>query len=280
MNFETKQTEKTTYQVTAIVPFKKVETEKQHVLEHFKEHVEIKGFRKGNAPLGKVEKAVDKSHLHGEIINHLVPEVYSQLLKETKIQPIVSPRINIKEFNYEEKKDLMLEFILITKPEVKLPDYKNLKVAPKIIKPSDPAEASKPSIEEKQAKALQELLKNSEAEVPQVLIDEEVDRYMAGLVDRTEQMGLTPEQYLKAVNKTPESLRGEYAAKAKQSLKQEFVLQEIALKENITAGEKEVEEMINASGDDKIKEELRKPEHRAYIENIIVKRKVLDLISK
>ncbi|MFH1896266.1 MAG: trigger factor [bacterium] len=280
MQFETKQTDKSTYQITATVPFAKLEEAKGHVLTHFKENAEIKGFRKGMAPMAEVEKAVDKGKLYGEIVNHLVPEAYSQAIKETHLKPIISPRIQIKQFDYDTKKDLILEITTCVKPEIKLPDYKNLKLPTKIIKPSDPSEPSLPSPEEKQAQALQALLEKSEVTVPQLLVDEEVDRAMASLVDRTAQLGLTPEQYLKSVGKTAEQLRAEYGQKANQSIKQELVLSEIAQIETIKASDKEVADMIKAAGDAKVQGELADPKHRPYIENVIIKRKVLELIAK
>jgi len=278
MKFETKQLDKATYQITATIPFSKVEEEKKHVLEHFKDSTEIKGFRKGMAPLSEVEKVVDKGKLYGEIINHLAPEVYSQAIKETHLKPIISPRIQIKQFEHEKKKDLILEITTCVKPEVKLPDYKSLKVAPKIIKPGDKEEAE--TTEEKQAQTLKLLLEKSKVTVPQILVEQEADRYMSSLVDRTAQLGLTPERYLKSVGKTAAQLKTEYAKKAEQTLKQEFVLSEIAQIEKLEASEKEVEDVIRASGDEKVQSELKKPEHKPYIENVIIKRKVLDLITK
>lgn len=273
MKFEIKNPDKSTYEITTTIPFKKVEETYNHILEHFAEHAKIKGFREGKAPLKEVEKAADKGQIYGEVINHLAPEAYNQAIKEAKIKPIITPRITIKEFNFEDKKDLILEIKTVVKPEVKLPE--SIKPAVKIAKPGE----EKENVDEKQAKALQNLVEKSEVEIPALLVEEEVERSMSRLIDQTERLGLTVDQYMQSVKKNPEILRQEYEHKAKQSLKQEFVMLEVADREKVVAGEKEVEELIAAAGDEKIRQELSKPEHKEYLESVIIKRKVLELIS-
>lgn len=274
MNFETKKIDGATFQINATAPYAKLEETYEHVLDEFAKSAEIKGFRKGLAPIAEVEKVLDKGKLYGEVINHILPEVYAQALKETKIKPIISPRIKIKQFDYEQKKDLILEFTVCEKPEVQLPiNY--------LSKPSQSSEPSKTDAtkEEKEAQALGKLLATSEVAVPQILIDEEVERSMAKLIEQTQKLGLTVDQYLAALKKTPESLRAEYSQKAREALKQEFVLMAVAEKESIKATDKDVEEMIAKAPEEKVREELRKPEHRSYIESVIIKRKVLEAIS-
>lgn len=92
--------------------------------------VEVKGFRKGHAPKPLTISAIGENRLSQEIINLALTETYGTALKQEKIVPISPPRINIKmlkdltmdtaELEYEAEIDLI--------PEVKIGDYKKLKV--------------------------------------------------------------------------------------------------------------------------------------------------------
>ncbi len=95
--------------------------------------VEVKGFRKGHAPKPLTISAIGENRLSQEIINLALTETYGQALKQEKIIPIAPPRINVKmlkdltvdtaELEYEAEIDLL--------PEVKIGDYKKLKVKTK-----------------------------------------------------------------------------------------------------------------------------------------------------
>ncbi len=58
--------------------------------------VEVKGFRKGHAPKPLTISAIGENRLSQEIINLALTETYGTALKQEKIIPIASPRINIK----------------------------------------------------------------------------------------------------------------------------------------------------------------------------------------
>ena len=87
--------------------------------------VKIDGFRKGNVPKNiYIEKFGIKS-LYMEAANDVIQDAYTKALKETKVEPVIEPAIDVKEIN-EEK--VVFEITITGKPEVKLGDYKNLKI--------------------------------------------------------------------------------------------------------------------------------------------------------
>ena len=85
-------------QLNISVPVDKVKETYNEVLGDFSKSVEIKGFRKGNAPIDLVEKSLDPAKVNGEVVNKLLEKYYIQALKENKINPLSNPKVEIKKF--------------------------------------------------------------------------------------------------------------------------------------------------------------------------------------
>ncbi|KNZ69585.1 trigger factor [Thermincola ferriacetica] len=88
--------------------------------------VSIPGFRKGKAPRVLVERKVGKEYLYDEALEYIVPEAYFDAVKETKIEPIDKPNIEVVQIGDE--KPLIFKAKVEVKPEVKLGEYKGLEV--------------------------------------------------------------------------------------------------------------------------------------------------------
>jgi trigger factor len=89
-------------------------------------------------------------------------------------------------------------------------------------------------------------------------------------------LGLTLEQYLGSTNKTPEKLREDFAEKAQNDIKIEFVLAKIAETEKITVEEKEIEEAIHTAKTDAERANLEQNRH--LLSSIIRQQKTLDFL--
>lgn len=88
--------------------------------------VNIPGFRKGKAPRNILEKRLGKEAMKEEALEFLVPKTYMQALDEQNIDPVSRPEIEVVSF--EENQPLIFKATVITKPEVQLGDYRELKV--------------------------------------------------------------------------------------------------------------------------------------------------------
>ena len=87
------------------------------------------------------------------------------------------------------------------------------------------------------------------------------------------------EQYLSSKGMTSEQLRANFRQQAEQTLKLEFILQQIVVDRKVKVEKSEIDKMINAAPDKKIQKKLDTPLERAYIASIIAKRKVLDYLT-
>lgn len=88
--------------------------------------VNIPGFRKGKAPRIIVERHVGTDALMQEAFDLIAPQAFDNALKEQKIEPVTRPNIDI--VTLEDGKDLVFKATVTPRPEVKLGDYKGLKV--------------------------------------------------------------------------------------------------------------------------------------------------------
>ncbi len=136
---------------------------------------------------------------------------------------------------------------------------------------SGPSNASGPSLD----KVLQTVLKSAQVEIPDILTEGEVTRMLSRLVDQTAKLGLTIEQYLQSQGKTAEQLRAEYKTQSQEMLKTELVLDELAKVEKIEVTDKEIEEAIQASPDEKARQEFEKQEGKWYIRSILKRNKTI-----
>lgn len=284
-----------TIELTITIPRKRVSKSYDKIVQRLAETVELKGFRKGKAPKKLVKEKLDKNKVYEEVLKELIPQVYVEVIKEHKLTPIINPRVQV--VSLEEGKDWVIKAVTCELPKVKLGDYKGAVgktlAAEKIWTPGKDATAdnaiSKKSREagegaEKRDKRLGKifdaLLETVKVEVPAMLIEDEINRMLSRLLDQTNRLGLTVEQYLASVGKTSEQLRAEYRKTAEEQIKLELILSAIADEQGVKIKEAEVEAMIKATPDEKARQALDTPAQRAYIRQILRKRAIIDNLLK
>jgi trigger factor len=86
----------------------------------------VPGFRKGKTPRPIFERYIGRDALYEEAMDGLVPEAYVDAVKDTGIEPIEQP--NVEVVQAEEGKPVVLKAMVQVKPEVKLGQYKELEV--------------------------------------------------------------------------------------------------------------------------------------------------------
>ena len=88
-------------------------------------NVQVDGFRKGNAPLAIAKKHIEPMKVLDEAINSLLPKMYKEIMEEDKVEPFAQPKVDVTKVS---DTSLEVKFIIVTAPEVKLGNYKGLKV--------------------------------------------------------------------------------------------------------------------------------------------------------
>ena len=287
MKFEITRVGKSQLEITFTVPSNRVGEVFEKVVEEAAKEVEVKGFRKGQAPKEMVRERVDKSKAYGEVVNQIVAETYNAAIKEHLLKPIVNPRIELLQFEPEDKdKDFIFKATTAERPEVKLGNYKEELAKLKVQKPAgeivgpDGKSLKTPSTADGPGgppldSVLKTVFKTTVVEVPEILTEDEVNRMLSRLVDQTARLGLTVEQYLQSQGKTAEQLRAEYKKQAQETLKAELVLDELAKVEKIEVADSEVEEALKANPDPEARKQFEKEENKWYIKSILKRNKTI-----
>lgn len=98
-------------------------------------NVNIPGFRKGKTPRHILERYIGKEALYEEAMETLVPEAYLEAVKDTGIEPIAQPQVEVVQA--EEGKPVVFKATVQVKPEVELGQYKELEAVKKTYKVED-----------------------------------------------------------------------------------------------------------------------------------------------
>ena len=270
-------------ELTITIPKKRVAEAYKKTLTQLAKKIEVKGFRKGKAPLKKVEETIGKTKIYEEVLKTLVSTVYLEAVKEQNIKPIINPQISI--VSLEEGKDWQIKAVSCELPKVDLGDYKGVvKKALASEKIWVPGKDKEKKTEKKESdhlrKIFQVLLKTAKLQIPELLIQEEVNRMLSRLIDQTGRLGLTVEQYLASIGKTSDHLRQEYHQQAEKSLKLELILATIADQEKIKVDDEEIQKMIEVTPDEKTRKAMATPAQQTYLRQLLRKRRVIDNLVK
>ena len=88
--------------------------------------INIPGFRKGKVPRQMIEKMYGAEIFYDEAANKMISEAYGKAYDECELDIVSQPSIDIVQL--EKGKDFIFTAEVATKPEVKLGEYKGLKV--------------------------------------------------------------------------------------------------------------------------------------------------------
>jgi len=266
-----------TIRLTVTVPSDAVKKTWDEIIEDAIKNAEVAGFRKGKAPIHLVEEKIDKTKVQEEVLKKLLPQYYIEAVKEHNINPILSPKIHVEKLEdptLSESKGWQFVALTCEAPEVKLNNYKEdiqkITAKSKIIVHGK--ERQDPKFED----IVKTLTDSVKVDVPEILLNSEVDKLLAQTLNEIKKLGLTLDQYLSSTGKTPETLREEYTRRAKNDIILEFALQKIAQDEHITVEEKEIEETIQKAKDS----EKKNLENNKYLlANILRQQKTLDFLK-
>lgn len=274
-------------QLTITIQADEVKKSYEQALEEIAKETEIPGFRKGKAPKKLVEEKIDKSKVYEKALQNLVPRAYINALKEHDLKPILTPKVEL--LKAKEGEDWEIRATTCKTPEVTLGNYREeirkVLASDKLWVPDKTTTAKSQkdagnAEDEKTQKVIQKLLEIIRVDLPEMLIEDGVNRSLSNLINQTNTLGLSINQYLTSIGKSAEQVRAEYREKIVSELKIQFSLDKIAEEEKIKVKDEEIDELISATGDQNLKENLNTPLQRAHLEDILSRRKALDFLIK
>lgn len=122
---------------------------------------------------------------------------------------------------------------------------------------------------------LDEIVKSSKFDIPEVLINQEVARREKQYKTRIENLGMKVEDFLRNQKTTLEELQKNWKKEASKAIVSEIVLMQIAREYNIKVEDKEVEAQIEAIKDEKLKKQYQTPQAQRYILSVLLRQKIV-----
>ena len=121
---------------SVVVTADALEAKTTQKLETVRADFQMKGFRKGKAPLPLLKKMFGKSVM-GEVVQETVQETVESHLKETGHRPAQTPDIEVKNESYEEGDDLNVEIRYDMLPDVPEIDFSDIQLERKVVEVDD-----------------------------------------------------------------------------------------------------------------------------------------------
>ena len=135
----------------------------------------------------------------------------------------------------------------------------------------------------KESEVLAKVVEASNMDIPQAMIDTQVNRMVEDFAMRLQQQGLSVEQYFQYTGLTPDKIMEDMKPEAVKRIKNSLVLEAIAKAENIEVSDEEFEDELKKMADmykmevEKIKEFMQDAEAKQMRDDIAVQ-KAVDLI--
>ena len=96
--------------------------------------ITVPGFRKGKAPRSIIEKMYGTGVFYEDAINDLIPEAYTEALKEAALDTVGQPEFDVVSID---ENGLVLSAKVYVKPEVEIKDYFGIEVEKEVVAVTD-----------------------------------------------------------------------------------------------------------------------------------------------
>lgn len=121
-------------------------------------------------------------------------------------------------------------------------------------------------------------------EIPDLLVNEEIDKMIIELKQVMEEQGVEFDTYLKNLGKTLAQIKLDFTPQAIMRIKVAIMLRAIGVEEKIEVGEQELNEELDRAADayedQNTKQQIYSPHHREYMEHVLRNRKVIAYLRK
>ena len=116
---------KSVYEITVEADQNEWKKAQEQSLNKLAKEVEVKGFRKGKAPLNLAKERISAGQIFEEAMNIVLPKMFEKVVKDNNLTPYLRPDVvptKVSDTQFEAK------FTIVCMPEVELGKYKQLGV--------------------------------------------------------------------------------------------------------------------------------------------------------
>ena len=227
-----------TFTLNLEIKKEEIQKEYQEHLRIFQNNFETKGFRKGKAPLEVVKANISLEKMFEEVASHLISHYYADAIKANDLKPIIQPQIKFKNERPDFEHDWQIEITGCELPEIELKD-KYLDEVKKINSDKTITDENK-----KMDQIIQALIKNAKVDLPEILIDSDLQSHLSGLVDQANQAGITVQQYLESQKQTLDGYKESLKKRIVEEWTINLTISKIAKDNKIEVSEEEVKDIL------------------------------------
>ena len=165
VSFENKATNRGV--ITFTIGQDKIKPALDQAFNKVKKNLNAPGFRKGHIPRAVFNQQFGEEALYEDALNALLPAAYQAAVAELSLDIVAQPKIDIK--SMEKGQEWTLTAEVVTKPEVKLGDYKNLEVSVEATKEVTDAEVDE-KVERERNNLAELIVKEGAAELGDTVV--------------------------------------------------------------------------------------------------------------
>lgn len=209
-------------------------------------------------------------------INVTFPEEYHA--EELKGKPATF-KVSVKEIKEKQLPELDDDFAQDVSDFDTLAEYKD-DLKKKIAERKESEAKAK-----KESEAIEKVVEAAKMDIPQAMIDTQVNRMLEDFAMRLQQQGLSVEQYFQYTGMTADKIMEEMKPEAVKRIKNSLVLEAVAKAENIEVSEEEFEAELQKMADmykmeiEKIKEFMQDAEAKQMKDDIAIQKAVELIVS-
>lgn len=216
-----------------------IKNEYQQQLKVAQADFENKGFRKGKAPLEVVEANISTEKLFEEVASHLISHAYGHALDENNLKPITQPQVKFKNDHPDFEHDWQIEITSCELPEIEL-NQKYLDEVKKIN-----ADEKITDENQKMDQIVKSIVTNTKLDLPQILVDSDLQSHLSGLINQASQAGISVQQYLESQKQTLEGYKESLRKRIIEEWTINLAISQIAKDNKIEVSDTEIKDLLD-----------------------------------
>ena len=165
VSFENKATNRGV--ITFTIGQDKIQPALDQAFNKVRKNLNAPGFRKGHMPRAVFNQKFGEEALYEDALNAILPAAYEAAVAELSLDVVAQPKIDIQ--SMEKGQEWTLTAEVVTKPEVKLGDYKDLEVSVEATKEVTDAEVDE-KVERERNNLAELIIKEDAAELGDTVV--------------------------------------------------------------------------------------------------------------
>lgn len=159
-----------------------------------------------------------------------------------------------------------------------LGDFKNVEELKTKIKENIGLEKERLENDKNRTRIIEEIVKETEIELPNIIVEQELNKMLAQFRGNIESMGLNFDEYLKRSEKGLDEIKKEWEKDAEKRAKIQFMIVKIAEAEKIKADEKEIDKEVGHLVEHYA--DIDPARARIYVESMLTNEKVMKFLEE